>query len=421
MWIFSLALKSIKNRKFITSLTILSIALSVGLFLSVEQIRRGARESFSNTISKTDLIVGTKGGSIQLLLYSVFHMGSATNNLLYKSYEKIKANPAIEWTIPYSLGDSHRGYRVVGTTEDFYKFYKFRQDKSVEFESGNSPSGIFDVAIGAEVAKNLNYQVGRKIILSHGISEGASIYDHGDKPFTITGVLKRTGTPIDRAIYITLEGMEAIHIDWQNGVPPSADEMIHPDKIKKQNLPIGQITAFLVRCKSRIEVLKLQREIDAFKGEPLMAIIPGVTLSELWRGIGYAEEALKAVSLLVIAVGFLGMLVSLYTTLNERRREMAILRAIGARPVDIIALLVFESGILSALGVLLGVIFVYAGLFIFQPILENSFNLYLPIQMLSNVELTYLLVIVGAGFLIGLIPALKAYRNALADGLSTKI
>ena len=421
MWIFSLAFKSIKNRKFVTSLTVLSIALSIGLFLAVEQIRMGARESFSNTISKTDLIVGTKGGSIQLLLYSVFHMGSATNNLLYSSYEKIKANPAIEWTIPYSLGDSHRGYRVVGTSEDFYRFYKFRQDRSVEFASGKIPTGIFDVAIGADVAKNLNYLIGQKIILSHGISEGASIYDHGDKPFVITGILRKTGTPIDRAIYITLEGMEAIHIDWQNGVPPTEEEAVRPDKIKKQNLHIGQITAFLIRCKSRIEVLKLQREIDAFKGEPLMAIIPGVALSELWRGISYAEDALRAVSLLVILVGFLGMLISLYTTLNERRREMAILRAVGARPFDIIALLTLESGILTAMGVFLGVILVYAVILFFQPLLENSFNLYLPIKMLSNGDLLYLGCILFAGFLIGMIPALKAYRNALADGLSTKV
>ena len=132
MVLLSLAYQSLKNRKLTTILTVISIALSVALLVGVEQVRVGARESFSNTISQTDLIVGARGGSLQLLLYAVFRMGTATNNLTYASYEKIKSNPAVEWTIPYSLGDSHRGFRVVGTNDDFYSKYRFRRDRKIE-------------------------------------------------------------------------------------------------------------------------------------------------------------------------------------------------------------------------------------------------------------------------------------------------
>jgi putative ABC transport system permease protein len=119
MVVLSLAYQSLKNRQLTSVLTVLSIALSVTLLLGVEQVRVGARESFANTISQTDLIVGARGGTLQLLLYAVFRIGTATNNISYESYEHFRSHPAVAWTIPYSLGDSHRGYRVVGTTEDF--------------------------------------------------------------------------------------------------------------------------------------------------------------------------------------------------------------------------------------------------------------------------------------------------------------
>ena len=121
-----LTFKSIKNRKFTSFLCVLSIALSVTLFLGIERIRNGARDGFTNTISKTDLIVGAKGGPLQLLLYTVFHIGGAVNNIKISTYNDIKANPQVEWTIPISLGDAYRGFRVVGTDENFYEHYRFR-------------------------------------------------------------------------------------------------------------------------------------------------------------------------------------------------------------------------------------------------------------------------------------------------------
>jgi putative ABC transport system permease protein len=421
MLLLALAYSSLKNRWLTTALTLFSIALSVALLLGVEQVRLGARESFANTISQTDLIVGARGGALQLLLYAVFRIGTATNNVSYTSYEHFRNHPAVAWTIPYSLGDSHRGYRVVGTTEEFYDRYRYRRDRPIEHAEGRIPSGIFDAALGADVAADLQYRVGDPVIITHGITHGGGVLQHEDKPFTVVGILKKTATPVDRSLYVTLEGMEAIHLDWSEGAPPLPGQEIPAWRIAPDEIKIKQITAFLLRAKSRIDTLRLQREVNTFEDEPLMAIIPGVALSELWRTIGYAEDALRVVSSFVIVVGLLGMLVSLYTSLNERRREMAVLRAVGAGPAKIISLLVLESGLLSLVGAVVGVLLVYGLLLVSQPIIERHFGLFMPIQALTRTGYLYLLAVIGAGLLIGFVPAFKAYRNSLADGLTVRL
>jgi putative ABC transport system permease protein len=421
MILLSLASKSLANRKLTTTLTLVSIALSVALLIGVEHVRVGVRENFSHTLSQTDLIVGARGGALQLLLYAVFGMGSGTNNLSYASYEKFKRHPVVQWTIPYSLGDSHRGFRVIGTNEDFYKEYRYRQDRKLAFTAGHATREVFDVVLGHAVAQQLGYKTGDAIVVTHGVTSGKGVIEHTDKPFRVVGVLQKTSTPIDRALYITLEGMEAMHIDWQDGAPPRPGATIPVAQIRKEDIQIKQITAFLLRTKSRFETLRLQREINTFADEPLMTIIPGVALSELWRSIGYAEDGLKIVTVCVMLVGFLGMLMALYTSLNERRREMAILRAVGVGPRKIAALLVLESGVLSLLGCLLGVGLVYGLLFVLQPVVEDHFGLYIPLKTLSSVEYGYALATLGAGCAIGLVPAFKAYRNTLADGLSMRL
>jgi putative ABC transport system permease protein len=415
-----MAFQSLINRRLTTILTIFSVSLSITLLLGVERVRNGARDSFTNTISGTDLIVGSRGGTIQLLLYAVFRMGSATNNLSYESFQKISALPEVAWTIPYSLGDSHRGFRVVGTNSEFYKRYQYQRGKNIAFASGTEPSSLFEVVIGSAVAKKLKYKTGDRLTLAHGISE-VSFQNHDDKPFTVTGVLAPTGTPIDRSLYISLEGIEALHVDWQDGAPPLKGEGVSAQELAEQQIQVRQITAFLLGAKSRIETLNLQRFINEYEDEALMAIIPGVALSELWDGISYAEDGLRVVSLFVVIVGLLGMLVSVYNSLNERRREMAILRSVGAGPKLIFGLLMLESTIITGAGIITGIVVMYLGLFISQPILAEQFGLYIPIALPGLFEWIYLGIIGIIGLLMGAVPAWRAYHNTLSDGLTIKI
>jgi putative ABC transport system permease protein len=263
--------------------------------------------------------------------------------------------------------------------------------------------------------------LGDKIVVAHGVTHGEGIQKHDDKPFTVVGIMKPTGTALDQSLYLSLEGVEAMHIDWQGGAAPSADKIMTPDKIHKEEIKIDQITAFFVRTKSRIETLRLQREINNYKVEPLLAIIPGVTLSELWHGLSYVEQVLKVISWMVVAVGFMAMLIALTTSLNERRREMAILRALGASTNKILALLVFESTLLTLAGLLLGTSIAVVATVLLRPWLEIEFGFYLTGRALGKTEIIYMAFTLVGGVIIGFIPAYRAQRMALKDGLSVKI
>lgn len=419
MTFLRLARRSLWNRRVTTAITVLTIASSVALLIGVANLRRSARDSFSGVVSQTDLIVGPSGGATQLLLYTIFHLGSPIANTSYEAYQEIAAHPAVAWTIPISLGDSHRGFRVVATDEGFYEHYRFHGDERVDLADGRFPSELWDVAIGHDVARALGYALGDPLVVTHGLSS-TGIMDHDDKPFELVGILEPTGTPIDQSVFVTLEGFEAMHIDWQSGAPPRPGEALPAAGIRAEDIRIDEITAFLVGTTSRIEALGLQREINTAEGSELMAILPGVTLSELWRIIGYAENALLLVSAFVVVVGLLGMLMAIYSSLDARRREMAILRALGMGARGIVGLLVLEAALLSSAGVLLGTAAYYVLLFVGRPFVRTELGLQLPVNALSGPEWAILAVVVLAGTAMAVLPALRAYRNTLSDGLTIR-
>ena len=419
MAILGLALKSLLNRRTTVGLTVFAIAVSVMLVLGVERLRHDAKASFANTISGTDLIVGARSGSIQLLLYSVFRIGNATNNISWRSYQDIAGRREVAWTIPMSLGDSHRGYRVMGTTTDYFEHYRYGNGRPLAFADGKPFEDVFDAVLGADVAEALGYERGDPIVVAHGLgAEGFS--KHDDKPFAVSGILKRTGTPVDRTVHISLAGIEAIHIDWKGGarVPGMA---IGADAVREMNLQPKTITAFLVGLKSRLAAFRLQRAINEYRREPLLAALPGVALQELWDLMGTAETALAAISVFVVAAGLLGMLTMLLSGLNERRREIAILRAVGARPAHIFGLLVLEAGLITTAGALLGLVILYLGLLVAQPIVATEYGLTLSLGLPSARDLGVLGLIVAAGVVAGAIPAIRAYRQSLADGMVVRV
>jgi len=413
-----LSWKSLLNRRFTALLTVCAIALSIALLLAVERVRTDARQSFTNTISGTDLIVGARSGAIQLLLYSVFHIGNATNNISWESYRDIAGQPLVEWAVPISLGDTHRGYRVMGTTADYFRHFRYARERSLEFASGEAFGDVFEAVIGGEVARALGYEIGDPIVVAHGAGE-VSFVMHDDKPFTVSGILKRTGTPVDRTVHVSLEGIEAIHLGWEQGMPPP--DQVSAQEARDMGLTPNEITAFLLALKSRITVFKLQRAINDYKAEPLLAIIPGVALQQLWDLMGVAERALLIISAFVIAIVLVGMLAMILSSLNERRREMAILRSVGARPAHVFGLLASEAALLAASGLVLGVALFYLLLFAGQPFIEDRFGLSISITMPSSRELSMLAGVFVGGVLMGLLPAYRAYRYSLSDGLSMRI
>lgn len=416
-----LAWKSLNNRRLATALTVLAMMLSLVLLMAVERVRRAAETGFTKSISGVDLIVGARSGPLQIVLYSVFNLGQATNNVSIESYNEIKARPEVDWTIPYSLGDGHQGFRVVATNTDFFKHYQFRNKEKISFLEGHEFKDYFDIVIGSDVAKTLHYKIGSKVIIAHGSTTGDAIQNHEDKPFHVVGLLKATGTSVDRALYISLEAMEAIHLDWQSGSAPTKENEIALAQITPLMVQPRTITSFFLRTKNRIETLKLQRDINEYKAEPLLAVIPGVVLSELWQSLSSIEKVLKAISFLVMLVGLMSMLIALMTSLNERRREMAILRVLGASLKHILGLIILETFVLTSLAVLLACGLKIMIEFILGSWLQVKYGLYLEAPIFSKFEFFYIGLMMSLSLLISFIPAYKAMKSALKDGLSLRI
>lgn len=418
MFALDLALKSLWNRRLTALFTVLAIALSVALLLGVERLRSDARSGFAGTISGTDLIVGGRSGGVQLLLYSVFHIGNATNNISWKSYRDIAAQPGVAWTVPLALGDSHRGFRVVGTTPAFFEHYRYMRDRGLAFAAGRAFASTFEAVLGAEVAERLGYRPGQEIVLAHGAG-AVSFVEHSDMPFTVVGILARSGTPVDRSVLVGLDGIEAIHIGWESGAPIPG-MTVDADRALRMDLTPKTITAFLVGLDSRFAIFRMQRYVNDYRGEPLLAILPGVTLQELWDLIGVAEKALLAVSALVVLVGMAGMLTVLLAGLEARRREMAVLRSVGARPRLMLGLILGEAGALTAVGIVFGIGLLYVALLIARPLLEARWGLFLGLGMSAR-EAVLLLVVFMVGLSSGLLPAWLAYHRSLADGLTVRL
>jgi len=420
--ILAVALRSAWSRRGTLALVLLSVALSTFLLLGVERLRSDVRENFSQSVSGTDLIVGARTGPMQLLLYAVFRVGGATNNVRFDSLEAIAKHRAVAWMVPLSLGDSHRGFAVLATTAAYFERFRYGDRQTLVLAQGRAFSGdlagLYEVVLGAEAADRLGYRLGDQLTLSHG-GGGMPGAEHADKPFTVVGILQRTGTPVDRTLHISLQAMAAIHLDWVAGVPLPG-RRISAEQARAADLDPKQVTAALIGLKNRAAVFAVQRAVADFEAEPLMAVLPGVALDELWNVVGAGERALLAMSAMVAVVSLAGLVAVVLAGLNERRRELAVLRAVGAAPRHVLLMLAAEGAMVTLLGVALGVAAVAAAVMALAPWLQSSYGITLTLSAPTAAQWGLLAAVLAAGFVASLVPGWRAYRLSLADGLSPR-
>jgi putative ABC transport system permease protein len=321
--------------------------------------------------------------------------------------------------VPVSLGDSHRGYPVLGTTAAYFDRFRYGERRALRLASGRQFDALFEAVLGAEVAERLGYRLGERIALAHGSGEGPGA-DHGDKPFVVAGILARTGTPVDRTVHVSLEAIEALHLDWAGGAPMPGLSIPAP-LVRKFDLTPKSVTAVFVGLENRAAVFALQRAINDRKEEALMGVLPGVALDELWQLVAVAERYAQLVSMMVVAVGLTGLVAVILAGLNERRRELAILRSVGARPLDVFALLALEGGALATLGAALGAALVWALVLLLAPWLQAHYGLTLSGGLPGAAEGRLLAGIIAVGAVAGLIPGWRAYRLSLADGMTPRL
>lgn len=407
-----LAIKSLLNRKGSVIMSLLAISVAIFVLLGIEHIRHQARDSFASTVSGTDLIVGAKTGSLNLLLYSVFRMGAPTDNISWEAYREIASAKDVAWAIPISLGDSHKGYRVLGTNEDYFKHFSYGKKRSLEFASGAAFSKTFDVVLGSEVARTLDYRLGREIILAHGVAS-TSFSTHDNTPFVIVGILAPTGTPVDQTIHVQLRGIEAMHDGWQQGIklPASGRAQSGPDA---EELVPQSITAFMLGLNSKMVTFRMQRAINNYPNEPLLAILPGVALTELWQMIGMFENVLRLISILVLVAAVLGLGAVLLASVRERNQEIHLLRVLGAPPYYLFFLMELEALLISLSGMLLGIITLYICLATIEDALFANFGLQLSPSVFTREGLVIMALVVGAALLAAAIPSVRVYSEAKA-------
>ncbi|PKL96238.1 MAG: peptide ABC transporter permease [Gammaproteobacteria bacterium HGW-Gammaproteobacteria-8] len=470
-----LAARSLLNRRASAVLTVATIAIAIALVVLVEQMRLQLREGFYRSVSGTDLIVGAPTSPVQLLLFSVFGIGNPSANLDHDRYLELAADPLVEWAVPIALGDAYRGYRVVGTSAAMFERYRYAGGRALLFAEGAGFDDLFDAVAGAAVARRLGLAPGDAIVLAHG-GGNVSLHRHEAQPFRVSGVLAATGTPVDQAIYIRIDAHHAVHIGWERGMPeparmldpdqarallaaaarehdeahehaPESDsndhatsdriegasaatalnEHDHEDDHEHQHSPSpgavlepSQVSAVLLGLKTRASALGLQYRLNQERERPLLAILPGLALQQLWRITGLAEQVLRVVSGLVVLAGLMGMLTALLGSLAERRREMAILRACGARPWQVAWLLLVEAGLLTALGIAAGLLLAWAAQLALAPWLLNQFGIALAPTWPAAWQWLVLAGIWVCGLLVALLPAVMVYRRTLNDGMQIR-
>ena len=402
-----LAYKSLLNRKGSVFLTLMAMTVSIFVLLGIEHIRHQAKENFRSSVSGVDLIVGARTSSINLLLYSVFRIGSPTNNIRWDTYQTIANDPNIAWSIPLSLGDSHKGYRVLGTSPDYFKHFSYGAQRSLSFTDGGAFSNTFDVVLGSEVAAKLGYTLNDTLILAHGVA-ATRFSQHDDHPFRVVGILAPTGTPVDQTLHVSLQGIEAIHVNWQQGIK----RLNSSEKLSTADLTPKNITAIMLGLTSKMATFRVQRDINQLPAEPLTSILPGVALAEMWHTMAILENTLRLVSMLVLLSALLGLSAMQLASLRERREEVQLLRVIGAPPIFLFMLIQLETLLVSLASILCAVGLLYLSIFVLGDLISEQFGLLISTHILTSGNVAMMAWVLLLSTLAACIPSVSAYRHA---------
>ena len=422
LW-WSLAWRSAWSRRHALAMVALSVSVSVLILLGVQQLRHDARQSFTQALSGVDLIVGPRGSASELMLYSVFQVGRPSRNMAHEAYVALRALPQVRWAVPVQLGDTYRGFPVLGTTPELFEVFQ-TQGARLQWAQGRpfadpqaDAGAVVEAVLGAQVAARHGLSVGDRLVLTHGRSDGLAP-DHADQPFTVVGVLQATGAPIDRNVIISLQGFEALHqgmgapgLPWLGGVGAA------PTVAERAALVPRELTAVWVGLHARTEVFSARRGIERLPQDSLMAVLPGVALDELWQVVKLAENALLAIGVLVAVSGMLSVAAVLMVGLSARRKELAVLRALGATPLALLGLVWLEALGVCLLGMLGGLVLHGLGLWALQDLLRTELGITVQWGWPTAEVAWSLAGLVLAAWLAASVPALRAYRLSLVDGL----
>ena len=413
----SLLLKSMRSRLIPTSLVTISLMASMVLLLSIERIQQGAEEGFNQSISGVDAIIGPRSSSIELVLYTVFHLGRPTNNITTKTVNDVKLRGDISWLVPIALGDSHKGFRVVATEPNYFEHIKYANGQPLVFSKGVAFAELSEAVLGSDVAEKLSYRVGSKIQITHGSVESIGS-KHDDFSFVVTGILNKTGTPIDQAIFLDLKGYELLHLGWKSGKKIFNLDDINLSSLPEDALIPKTVTAAFIGLKSKLTLFNFSKNIREYPKEAISAVIPGIALSELWSIVGLVDKGFQLLSWIIIAISLIAMVTLIIASLDNRKQEMTIYRANGASPKFLAMMVLCESLVIGLTAIVGAIILVTIVTYFATVQLNLALGISPSFKWISMGEITVFSFILLAGALSSLIPAVMVFRKNLHQTLS---
>ena len=406
-----------RSRIIPTSLVTISLMASMVLLLSIERIQQGTEEGFNQSISGVDAIIGPRSSSLELVLYTVFHLGRPTNNITTKTINDVKQRSDISWLVPIALGDSHRGYRVIATEPNYFQHIRYGNNQPLTFSKGAPFTELSEATLGSDVAEKLNYSVGSEIQITHGSIESIGS-KHDDFSFTVTGVLNKTGTPIDQAIFLDLKGYELLHLGWKSGKKVFSLEDIDLSSLPPDALNPKTVTAAFVGLKSKLTIFNFSKNIREYTEEAISAVIPGIALSELWSIVGLVDKGFQLLSWIIIAISLIAMVTLIIASLDNRKQEMTIYRANGASPKFLAAMVIYESLVIGLVAIIGAIILVTAVTYFATSQLNLALGISPSFKWISLDEIKVFGIILLSGALSSLIPAAMVFRKNLHQALS---
>ncbi|CAN5450487.1 ABC transporter permease [soil metagenome] len=410
MSIFKIVIKNIRQRSLSSFLTAFSIMLGIALVISILILRKESETAFNQTATGYELIVGPKGSSLQLTLSTIYHIGFPIQNIPLSYYEMLKNDKRVKIAIPYVLGDNYKNKRIIGTVPEIFTDFDYQKGKKYTLSSGKYFTEDLEAVIGSSTAEETGLKVGDTFIASHGVESFEGSPQHEEEKYTVTGILNKTYTPTDRVIFVSMASTWELH--------HSKNEINPADTSKEKDE--RTITAILVSLKNPVYFDLLRRQINEnkFEGMNAQAVFPLFEIKQLFDIIGNINSLLLIIAYMVIIVAAISILVSLYNTMNDRKRDIAIMRALGAKKSLILFSIMLEGLFITVTGALMGWIFSHLIIFIFRKNLSDLTGVLITGTTFDNKEILIAAGTILLGIVVSVIPALKAYRTDTASNLA---
>lgn len=404
--------KSLRQHKVSTFVTAICAALACGLVMAVFALETQAREAFAGGETGFDAVLGARGSPLQLVLNTVFHLETSPGNIPWETYKAIEREPGVALAIPYAVGDNYRGYRIVGTDPKLFTEFEYRKGRKLAIAPGGRAFDpeLREAVIGDTVARRTGLRVGDEFHPYHGVSGGN---DRHAERYVVVGILEPTNSPSDRVIWIPIEGIFRMsgHVLRGSGAEFAAEAgAAIPDEHK-------EVSAVMLRFSGTMTGFRLKQKINNEGKVATLAWPIGTVMAEIFDKLGWLAKVLQMVAWLVVFVAAASILASLYNTMNERRREFAILRALGARRRTVFAAIVAEAAAIAAIGALLGFVVYGAILALASSIVRDQTGVLLETFRFHPILLAAPAGMALLGAISGLLPARRAYATDVAENL----